>query len=447
MRLVGVLVVCAWLGSACDDAGIEAADGPSSATDSDGDRARRDASSSSADGGTLPPRAPPADDAPELARDDAGGDSPGRPAGGAGEAALDAGKAGPDAVPTAPDTAGPTQPKSQLAVSADFLNQTLTVFDVGKLAAGATRADVMVATVDLSKYTPGPMSLAVSPDGKTAIVSISGGFLSAFISVPAGDGTLVFVDLETFTVKGELFTGKSPMGIVFSKDGKRAFVGHLSESYFAVVDVNARTFSKVNTGASYNEELAIDDTGTVAVMSYGTSGIVKTFSVADPTSLGQTNGLSGDAAGVAFFPGTKIAYLVQAPTSLTLNVGGHNLIDVSEPKKPVASDNTRVASYPTVYPVTAVPTRGSVAYPSTANDELSVVEVKLANGVAVEGKPIGVGSAASLAYGITSTPDGRVLVASSGEHYIGVVDLAAGSAFTVPWGVTKSGPTEIKLIP
>ena len=45
-------------------------------------------------------------------------------------------------------------------------------------------------------------------------------------------------------------------------------------------------------------------------------------------NLGTTAGLSGDAAGVAFFPGTKIAYLMQAPTVLTGNVGGHDIIDV-----------------------------------------------------------------------------------------------------------------------
>ena len=57
------------------------------------------------------------------------------------------------------------------------------------------------------------------------------------------------------------------------------------------------------------------------------------------------------------------------------------------------------------------------------------------------------GPTEGLAYGITEVPDGKVLVAVSGEHYIAEVDLETGKAFTVPWEVTKSGPTEIKLIP
>jgi hypothetical protein len=443
MRLLAVLVSYACLCSACAQSGMH--DAPPIA-DPDDDERGRDASTDQkprADAaGTRPKDA--SQDGERTPADGGTAQDPGDPT------ALDAAQTGADDG-LVPDASGPAQPptaKPQLAVSADFLNKTLTVFDVGKLAVGAKRADVMVASVDLSAFTPGPMSLAIAPNGKTAIVSISGGFLSSFITVPAGDGTLVFVDLQTYTVAGALFTGKSPMGIVFSPDSKRAFVGHLSEDYLAVVDVEARTFTKLSTGAAYNEELAIDDTGTVAVMSYGTSGNVKTFSVADPTaSLGQTSGLSGDAAGVAFFPGTKVAYLMQAPTVLTLNVGGHNLIDVSDPKKPVSSDNTRSGGFPTVYPVTAVPSRNSVAYPSTSDNKLSVVEVKLENGKAVKGTPIEIGSAASLAYGVTSTPDGRVLVASSGEHYIGVADLASRQAYTVPWEVTESGPTEVKLIP
>jgi DNA-binding beta-propeller fold protein YncE len=333
-----------------------------------------------------------------------------------------------------------------LAISADFLNQTLSIFDIDKLQPGAKRADVLVGSVDLSKYSPGPLALAVTPDGKTALVSISAGFLGAFITVPPGDGTLLFVDIEKRAVVGELNTGKSPMGIVISPDGKRAFVGQFSESYFSVVDIEKRTFTKVQTGAQYNEELALDDTGTVGILTYGPAGNCKTFSVADPTRVGQTTGLSGDAGGAAFFPGTKIAYLLQAPTTLTLNVGGHNVIDVSDPAKPVASDNVREDS-PSMYPVTAVGPRKSIAFPETKDNMLSLTEMKLEGGLAKKVQSVPVGSAKQLAYGVAATPDGRVLLAVPGEHYVGVVDLATQKAFTVPWEVTKSGPNDIKMIP
>jgi hypothetical protein len=165
------------------------------------------------------------------------------------------------------------------------------------------------------------------------------------------------------------------------------------------------------------------------------------------TGIGQTIGLTGDAGGTAFFPGTKRAYLMQAPTVLTGNVGGHNVIDVSNPASPVALDDQRMGSHPTTYPVTAVAARGTVAFPSTENNMLTLVEMKLEGDAAHEAQRVLVGTAESLAYGLGATREGKVLLAVPGEHYVGVVDLEAGTAFTVPWEVTMSGPTEIKVVP
>jgi len=137
---------------------------------------------------------------------------------------------------------------------------------------------------------------------------------------------------------------------------------------------------------------------------------------------------------------------VQAPTALTGNVGGHNVIDVSDPKKPVAGDNVRVQS-PTQYPCTAVKQRNSVVFPSFENKKAYVTEVKLEGGLAKEVQKLEVGAAGNLPYGVSSTPDNRVLIAVPGDHYIGVVDLETKKAFTVPWEVTKSGPNDIKMIP
>jgi DNA-binding beta-propeller fold protein YncE len=297
-------------------------------------------------------------------------------------------------------------------------------------------------------YSPGPMSLAITPDGKTALVSISSGFLGAFITVPPGDGILLFVDIESRMVTGELEIGGSPMGIVVTPDSKRAFVGLYSENYFAVVDLEAKTFEPIATGSGYNEELALDDTFTVGILTYGPAGNAKTFSVADPEGmLGQTIGLSGDAAGAAFFPGTKRAYLMQAPTILTGNVGGYDVIDVTNPRAPAVLDSERVGSHPTTYPVISNAARGSIVYPSTQDNMLSLVEKRLNGDVAEEVKRVVVGQAESLAYGLSATRDGRVLVAVPGEHYIGVVDLEAGTAFSVPWEQTMTGPTEIKVVP
>lgn len=75
------------------------------------------------------------------------------------------------------------------------MNKTLSVVDVNKLVEGAKREDALIGTVDLSMYTPGPLTLAITPDGKTAVVSISSGWLGLVTqSIPSGDGSVVFVD-------------------------------------------------------------------------------------------------------------------------------------------------------------------------------------------------------------------------------------------------------------
>ena len=368
------------------------------------------------------------------AASDAGGD-------GDGDAATDAGGDG--------DGDGDAGTGGQLAITADMANGTLSIIDIDLLTEGGTRADALVDTIDLSDYTPGPMALAITPDGKTALVSVSVGFLNLIgAGVEMGEDKLLIIDIESRAVTGEMDIGASPMGIAVTHDSKTAFVGLLGQTAFAVVDIENQTFETVETGATYNEELAIDDSGEVAILSYGVAGDVKTFSVDDPAgTLGGTSGITGDGAGVAFFPGTKIAYLVQAPTPLTNNVGGHDVIDVTDPTMPVASDNLRIEMAPTSYPVTTVHARNSVAYPAITGGRLTIVEMKLEDDVATEVQTVDVGPGGLLAYGVAATSDGRVLVAEPGTHTVSVVDLEAGTGFTVPWEGEAYGPTEIKVIP
>jgi hypothetical protein len=348
------------------------------------------------------------------------------------------------------DGDGDASTAGQLAITADMANRTLSIVDIDKLTEGGTRADALIDTIDLSEYSPGPLSLQVTPDGKTALVSISQGFLGLIGApgVEAGDDKFLIIDVASRSITAELEIGATPMGIAVTHDSKTAFIGLLGESAFAVLDIENQTFEKVDTGGTYNEELAIDDTGEIAILSYGFAGDVKTFDVSDPEgSLGGTTGVTGDAAGVAFFPGTKVAYVVQAPTPLTMNVGGHDVIDVADPTTPISTDSVRTEMAPTTYPVTAVHARNSIAFPAISGGSLTVVEMKLEDGAAVEVQKIDLGPSGLFAYGVAATSDGRVLVAEPGMHTVSVVDLESGNGFQVPWEGSEYGPTEIKVIP
>ncbi|HET6336142.1 MAG TPA: hypothetical protein VFG30_23125 [Polyangiales bacterium] len=391
------------------------------------------------------------------ARSGAAGTNSGPPpsaASGAGAATGAAGEssaaAGSNAGAAAAGADAPTPSgKPRRAVSADFLHKTLSIVDVDKLKEGGKREDALIATVDLGKYTPGPLAVAVTPDGKTAVVSISGGWLGLVGSnIPAGDGTVVFVDLETQMVTGELFTGPSPMGVAITKDGKHAFVGQMSDTYMAYIDLEKKTFERISTGNSWNEELAIDDTGMVGALTTGIAGNALSFSVAMPGTNGITVGLTGDAGGIAFFPGTLFAFVVQAPTQLTGNTGGYNVVDMTDPASPKMTDNQRVTGDTRIaYPVTSVANRKSVVYPSTKEGKLSLIEMGLEAGKAKEVQILDAGAASTLAYGLSSSADGLVLAAVGTDHIVVVADLGTGKAFSVAWGITETGPIDIKYIP
>jgi hypothetical protein len=458
MRLQVALVCGCFVVSACSNAGTKpagvsaagaaapAASGtaaaPAGAANPAAGSSATGAAGSGAGAGTVAAAGRPAQ-GPTAGASAAGGS--GAPV--AGTAAAGGGTSAPQ--PSAGSEGG-SGGKKRLAVTADFLNQTLSVVDLDKMVEGAKREDVLVGTVDLSMYTPGPLAVAVTPDGKTALVSISGGWLRLLASdIPAGNGTLVFVDLTTLKVSGELNTGASPMGIAITKDGTHAYVGQLSDTYISYVDIAAKTFTKIQTGNSWNEELAIDDTGTTGLLSTGTAGDVMSFSANDAgMTHGQTAGVTGDAGGVAFFPGTLFAFVVQAPTQLTGNLGGYNVVDATTPAMPKVTDTNRVmADMRISYPVTAVASRKSVVYPSTLSGKLSLIEMQLEAGKAKNVQTLEVGDASTLAYGLSSSPEGLVYVSVATEHYIAVVDLASKKSIIVPWGLAKTGPVDIEMIP
>ncbi|MBW2381245.1 MAG: hypothetical protein JRG70_17150, partial [Deltaproteobacteria bacterium] len=91
----------------------------------------------------------------------------------------------------------------RLVVTADWLNQSLTLLDYDKLIDGESDGpSSVVDTIDLSGWEPGPIEVEVTPDGKTAVVSVGPAFFDVGITnmligspeVPEG-GTLLIVDL------------------------------------------------------------------------------------------------------------------------------------------------------------------------------------------------------------------------------------------------------------
>lgn len=359
--------------------------------------------------------------------------------------------------PVDPIDPGGNSGNSRRAITADWLNQTLSIIDLDALRSGASYNDVVVNTIDLSQYRPGPIDVAVTKDGKLALVSISAGWFAtpganAIIgeNVPAGQSKILFVDLERMAVVDELYTGDEPMSIVFNADGSKAFVAHFGGNYVVAVDVERRSIAERIRVGIYSEELAHDDTNSVGIVSYSASGNVRTYDVSNPSgSLSRGVDLNGDAAGVAFFPNTKIAYVVQSPTPLTGMRGGYTVLDVNNPSSPRVLEDKRFADMPACYPAVAASNRGTVLVPVNQNDSLSLREISLSGGSVSLKAEISVCHAETLgALGMTyDAVTNRAIMAIPRDRLLAVTDLDTQQSFTIQWPAGKAGPADIDLIP
>lgn len=362
------------------------------------------------------------------------------------------------------DDNGPIVPEpevdggSRQAVVADWLNKSLSIIDLNALKPGASYNDILINRIDLSQYTPGPIDVTVTKDGKLALVSISAGWFAtpganAIIgeNVPTGQSTLLFVDLAKRAVVGELNTGNDPMSIVLNGDGSKAFVAHFGSNYVAVVDIQQRAVVERIRVGNYSEEIAHDDTNTVGIVGYSASGNIRTYAVANPSdSLSRAVNLTGDAAGAAFFPKTKIAYMVQSATPLNSMRGGYTLVDVSNPESPKVLADERAYGMISTYSVVAASNRGTVLVPVVQNDLAALREYRLiGQTVSLNASIDNICSTQTFgALGIAyDAYTGNALMAMPRAKVLAVANLETKASFTIAWPGSKAGPAEIALVP
>ncbi len=346
-----------------------------------------------------------------------------------------------------------------LVITADWIAGTLSYASFEALAGKASKEEAVVSTLDLKKYSPGPLSLELTPDGKKLLVAVSSGFFAVPIagmlllnepSIPTGPGALLIVDVDTQTVEAELKTGETPIGIAITKDSKRALVSHFGSGDVAVIDLTENKIESTFDVGIFAEEIAFDDTGTVGIIGYSEAGSVRTFEVKNPAGLSDPLVLPDDSAGVAFFPGTKIALAVQAPSPLTfLTQGasaGYTLIDVNDPKAPRVLQDVRVPKLVGVYPAMPAPNRKTVIVPTAEDDIFSVREYELDGEKVKLKQSIEVGEASLLgALGFAYDGKDTVVMAVPGQRSVIVTNLETGDTRTVDWDQERAGPSDVVI--
>jgi DNA-binding beta-propeller fold protein YncE len=350
-----------------------------------------------------------------------------------------------------------------LAITADWAHHTLSLLDFDALIAKDPVAKVRVGTLDLSHYTNAPYTVKLTPDGKTALVTMSTGFFTVpgagllvnASTLPSGPSRVLFVDLATRTVTADLDTGDGASGIAITHDGSRAFVCHASSNNLTVLDVKARKIlSQVDVGGTFAESIALDDTSTVGIVTYldpaTTQKSVRTFAVSDMAStLSTPISLGTDAAGVPFFPGTKTAFVVLAYNPLTSPASGYALIDATDPAAPkklvqtMWTDTTYIA-----FDAIPAPARSSVLVPVESGGMLSLREYSLAASdvTLVKTYPVAPSTTTFGAFGLVIDTAGHVALTMPSKRQLAVLDLGSGATFTDAW-FSEPSPLGIALRP
>ncbi|MFT3926160.1 MAG: hypothetical protein QM778_26685 [Myxococcales bacterium] len=360
--------------------------------------------------------------------------------------------------PEAPGKA--TELPSPLVITADWLHGTLSYASLSGLEGTQTHAEAVVSTLDLSKYVPGPLTLEFTPDRKKLLVATSSGFFAIGgaggllinePNIPSGPGKFLMVDVDAQEVEHELDTGEGPNGIAVTPDGKRAFVAHFGSGNMAVVDLETFQIVQNLDIGIYAEEVVLDETGTVGVVGYSDDGSVRTFGVADPAgTLSPQVKLVGDSAGIAFFPGTKTAFVVQAPNPLGILSGsassGHTLLDVTNPAAPVVLEDVREPAIVGAYPAVVAANRGTVIVPAAQDGNFGVREYALENNKAVLKQEVPAGSAQFLgALGFAYDGKDTVVMAVPGQRAVIVTNLDTKQSRSIDWEQDEAGPADVVI--
>ncbi len=235
----------------------------------------------------------------------------------------------------------------RLVVTADWLNQSLTLFDYDKLIDGQSDASqAIVDTIDLSDWEPGPIELEITPDGKTAVVSVGPAFfdsLSGLLGdpeIPPG-GTLLIVDLETGTAD-EIQTEDVPLGIAISPDGRRAYTANYGTAdargdTLSVIDIPGRQLIADVQVGSGPEQVALSPDGTLGIVNVVSGGGIRIFQTSDVAgTLSEVLETGSDPSDVSFLDGNDRAVVAN---SFGFDV---TLVDTSNPSSPSVIESVPV---------------------------------------------------------------------------------------------------------
>lgn len=354
----------------------------------------------------------------------------------------------------APEEPAPALPT--VAVSADWLNGSVTFLDADQLvAAGGTREAALIERVMLAAPGEhGPLTVATTADGRRAVVLLSPGVM-AFVggrfgidaeSLPDTGAAVVVLDLESRRVAAEFPVDGLPIMTAIDDGRGRAFVSVLGgrgvNGSIAVYDLNALEAIEQVELVPFIEGLAINDAGTRGAAIGAANGLYL-FDPADLSgSLSQTPlRLADDSSGVTFISGTD--RLVVANSR---NPSNYVVIDASDMDAPeVVDEGEALDGVP--FMVAAVPNREQVVLPLSRNASLRLLHLDVSQTPARVLHDIEVPDVLTFPEAVTVSPDGRyAFVGAEVSKELLIFDLVDGGVQRLHW-LDEMGPTALTVVP
>lgn len=340
--------------------------------------------------------------------------------------------------------------RTRLVVTADWLNQSLTLLDYEKLVDGQSDAEAaLVDTIDVSDWEPGPIEVELTPDGKTAVVSVGPAFfdgtgvvnmLIGSPEVPPG-GALLIVNLESGDAV-EVVTEDVPLGIAINAEGTIAYTANYGTidapgNTMSIIDIAAREVIDEISFDGRPEQVALSPDGTLGVINVaGASGGIHVFETAD-VSLSPLVTTGNDPSDVTFLAD---ATRVTVANSFSLDV---TIVDTSDPSAPVALGSYAIeGGFP--YGVTYMPSRDQILAPTGTGSNLVVLDVEGDVLVPSDPEPLPGG-----AFPLTAAVDGTdsfAFVGHVSDAKLSIIDVENGESRAIEW-LTEPGPSYVAVQP
>ena len=361
----------------------------------------------------------------------------------------------------APGPAPVQEPAPRVAISADWLNNTVSFLDANTLLApGGTLEGALIERLDLSPYGQAPLSLAVTDDGRLAVVLLSRGimsFVGARLGVeaeqlPQTGAAVVIVDITARQVVADFPTSGVPIVAAIDSRSQRAFVSFLggpgpgsqtaANGSIGVYDLTTLEEIERVELVPFVEGLAINDAGTRGAAIGATNGLY----MFDPDDLEATLSqtplrLADDSSGVTFVAGTDRLVVANSRNPSTYTV-----IDASNLNAPVILDEGEpLDAVP--FMVAAVPHREEVVMPLSGTNSLRLLHLDVSRTPARMLHDIEVPDIRTFPQAVTVDPTGQyVFVGAAASKELVVFDLATGHVQRSSW-LDRLGPTALVVVP